>query len=183
MRVKAIKLLSLLVIGATLISSCNSSQAAGGLNSRYSKYLGDIDYAASFAALSYEVIPDEEGRCGIVYREVSDRNGLWSQGTVPICLYFYNSMASGELSGVTAGVEDLAQVFSDSILFLAVDGVVETDLGSVFMVDAYPEFILLIPGLEPIKFEAGTNDDWAMSDVTYWIEQNGYAPDYSKLEA
>ena len=185
MRSKACRLIAgTLLMASLMLSLCSCSRAADtSIYGRCSKYLGEADYTASLTAMTYEQIPDEEaGYFGILYREVTDIDGLLAQGQVPVCLYFYNSMASSDTIGITAGVEDLAQVLSDQVLFIAVDGMVETGLSGTYSVEAYPEFVLIPPGGTPVKFEGFNYDTWDASDVASWLESNGYTPDYTKLQ-
>ena len=182
MSIRSSRLATLITCLAILLVSCASGSDAKGISGRISSYVGDADYASSVSALVYEQIPEEDGRYGIVYRVVTDREGLLTQDEVPICLYFYSSMASGETTGITAGVEDLAQMMSDKVLFVAVDGVTEKELSAGYGVEAYPEFVLLTPGQPPVMFEGMNYDMWTVDDVAVWMEQNGYAPDRSRLE-
>ena len=85
-------------------------------------------------------------------------------------------MATGEVVNITAGVEDLAQALSDRVIFVAVDGIAESELGSRYGVEAYPEFVLLSPGQPDTKFEGMQYDSWNISDVAAWLEANGYEP-------
>ncbi len=184
MRSKAYRLkAAALIMVFVVLSFCSCSRVTDtSIKGRCSKYLGDLDYSASITALTYEQIPEEEeGYFGILYRDVTDIDGLLGQDQVPICLYFYNSMASSDTIGITAGVEDLAQIFSDQLLFVAVDGMVEDGLSGRYTVEAYPEFVLVIPGGAPVKFEGFNYDTWDANDVAAWLEGNGFAADYTKL--
>ena len=166
---------------AILLCSCSSSKSDTAAD-RCTKYIGEVDYASTVSALVYEQVPDEEGRYGIVYRAVSDMDGLLAQTQTPVCLYFYDYMSGGEVSGVTAGVEDLAQSLYDQVLFVAVDGIAEYELGDKYGVDAYPEFVLIVPGKQEVKFEGMNFEAWTINDVAVWMAQNGYTPDMAKLD-
>lgn len=183
MRSKASRLISLILICAVLLCSCNSKADQSGIAGQCSQYIGDTDYSSTISALVYEQIPGEEdGGSGIVYKVVTDPEGLLSQNTVPVCLYFYSSMDAGEMTGITAGVEDLAQMLSDQVLFVALDGITQSQISSRYAVEAYPEFVLIAPGKEPVKFEGMRYDEWTIYDVTAWLSANGYTADMSKLE-
>ena len=179
MKIKA--LIASVLCAGVMLCSCNSaSNTAAG---KAYKYLGDVDYSSTVSALVCEQIQGEEdGGNGIVYRVVSDIDGLTHQTDIAVCLYFYDYMATGEVVNITAGVEDLAQALSDRVIFVAVDGIAESELGSRYGVEDYPEFVLLSPGQPDTKFEGMQYDSWNISDVAAWLEANGYAPDYSKLE-
>lgn len=180
MKIKA--LIASVLCASVMLCSCNGAKPDTAAN-RASRYLGDVDYSSTVSALVLEQIPGEEdGSSGIVYRVVSDVYGLTHQTDIAVCLYFYDYMAAGEVVGITAGVEDLAQALSDRVLFVAVDGIAESDLGSRYGVEAYPEFVLLAPGQPDAKFEGINYETWSIEDVAAWLSQNGYAPDYSKLE-
>jgi hypothetical protein len=180
MRIKA--LIASLLCACLMLCSCDPAKA-DTVAARASRYLGDVDYSSTVSALVYEEIPGEEdGGKGIVYRVVSDVYGLTHQTDIAVCLYFYDYMATGEVVNITAGVEDLSQALSDRVLFVAVDGIAESDLGSTYGVEAYPEFVLLAPGQPNAKFEGINYDNWSIEDVAAWLSQHGYTPDYSKLE-
>ena len=180
MKIKA--LIASVLCASVMLCSCNPAKA-DTVAARASKYLGDVDYSSTVSALVYEQIQGEEdGGQGIVYRVVSDVYGLTTQTDIAVCLYFYDYMATGEVVNVTAGVEDLAQALSDRVLFVAVDGIAESELGSRYGVEAYPEFVLLAPGQPDAKFEGMRYEFWNINDVAAWLEAHGYAPDYSKLE-
>ncbi|SEW23175.1 Thioredoxin [Ruminococcaceae bacterium KH2T8] len=161
------------------VAGCSKEKAP---STDYRDYLGKVDYSAPVCALVYEQIPgEEEGFYGIQYKEVTDPEGMltYSTGTT-MCLYFYNSLQS-DSEGVTAGVEDLAQTLDGQIVFIAVDGIFEELIGATYAVEAYPEFVLLRPGMAPEKFEGHLKEEWTMDDVAQWIESFGYTPDYGKL--
>ena len=143
----------------------------------YYEYLGDIDYAASTAALVWEQVDGEdEGIYGIQYREVIDFNSITSQSEIPVCLYFYSSSARGS-QNLSAGVEDLAQTLVGKVLFIAVDGVEADAVSTAYQVGGYPEFILLNDNARISTFSGIEYGEWNIDDVTAWIADNGYEPD------
>ena len=147
----------------------------------YYEYLGDIDYAASTAALVWEQVDGEdEGIYGIQYREVIDFNSITSQSDIPVCLYFYSSSARGS-QNLSAGVEDLAQTLVGKVLFIAVDGVEADAVSTAYQVGGYPEFILLNDNARISTFSGIEYGEWNIDDVTAWIADNGYEPDLTML--
>ena len=147
----------------------------------YYEYLGDIDYAASTAALVWEQVDGEdEGIYGIQYREVIDFNSITSQSEIPVCLYFYSSSARGS-QNLSAGVEDLAQTLVGKVLFIAVDGVEADAVSTAYQVGGYPEFILLNDNARISTFSGIEYGEWNIDDVTAWIADNGYEPDLTML--
>jgi len=178
--------LSILLIAAILsgITGCKADQSDASVpqNGDVNDYIGGVDYSSTVSALVYEQIPGEEdGFYGIEYHEVTDIQGLLGNQTMPVCMYFYYSLSS-DTDGMTAGVEDLAQTMDGQVLFIAVDGATEDDLSSAYEVEAFPEFVLIVPGRMHVNFGSKNYDSMSIDDVTGWLANYGYTPDYSKLQ-
>lgn len=147
----------------------------------YYRYLGDIDYSVSPAALVYEQIyGEEEGFLGIQYREVTDLGGLTVQEDIPLCLYFYTSL-SNDSAYITAGVEDLAQTLQGKVLFVAIDAASDSDISAAYAITGYPDFVLINDGALLSTFESVSRGSWSLADVVTWLSDYGYEPDYSLL--
>lgn len=164
------------------LSSCGGSASESKAPEDPSDYIGAVDYSATVAALIYEQIDgEEEGFCGIQYHEITDPDAFLAAPTTPVCLYFYYSLSS-ENTGITAGVEDLAQTLDGQVLFVAIDGAAEDKLGEKYEVEGYPEFVLIVPGRMTENFGSSTRETWTTDDVAGWLSSRGFQPDYSKLQ-
>ena len=190
MRLKAAAVVLCAGVLLGFISGCTGNAAASGETFQisvpagapdYYRYLGDIEYTTSAAALVWEQVDGEnEGVYGIQYREITDFNGITSQSEIPVCLYFYSSSARGS-QNLTAGVEDLAQTLVGRVLFIAIDGVEADGISTAYQVGGYPEFILLANNARVSTFSGFDYEQWNIDDVTAWISDNGYEPDLTML--
>ena len=157
--------------------SCNKEQE----QKSYRECLGKYSYDSPVSAMVYEPVAGEDGAYGIQYREVTDFEALRSQQEMPLLLYFYSSTATDH-SGITAGVEDLAQTLDGQILVVAVDSMQQRDIVSYYAVEAIPEFVISSGGNKVAAFEGQNRGTWSINDVVSWISENGYTPDMTKLE-
>ncbi len=172
----------LLLINIVFVSLFGTSCSSKAEDSRIRKYLGQYSYDASISALVFEQVEgEEEGFYGIQYRDVTDLDGLLKQDDVAVCLFFYSSTVTST-SGITPGVEDLAQTLTGRVIFVAIDAFQEAGLSTGYEVEAYPEFILIKGGTRISTFGSSMYDYWDIDDVAAWMNRNGYAPDYSMLE-
>lgn len=145
------------------MTSCKSQ-------SEESSAVGDIDYSSDVYVMSYEKIEGEE-EPGIVYRKVLDFNKLVTDPDKTIVLYFYTT-ANADVYGITAGVEDLAQYYSDDIMFIGINTVDKRDYTTAYSIVALPEFVLIKNNQLISYFEGYNYDYWTMEDVNDWIEEN-----------
>lgn len=159
-----------------VLSSCSSKQA----DTSWMQYLGDYSYDAPITAMVYEPVEGEDDY-GIQYREVKDLGGLVGQSEIAVCLYFYSSLDS-DVYAVTAGVEDMAQGLTDRVLFISIDAVEMRDISSAYQIEAIPEFVLINNGARISTFEGMNYDYWTIDDVVFWLDNNGYEIDYSRLQ-
>ena len=147
----------------------------------YTECLGKYSYDCPVCAMVYEPVAGEDGAYGIQYREVTDVDALIAQQEMPLLLYFYSSTATDH-SGITAGVEDLAQTLDGQILVVAVDSMQQRDIVTYYAVEAIPEFVISSGGNKVAAFEGQNRGTWGINDVVSWISENGYTPDMTKLE-
>ena len=169
--------ISFVLAAVSACSSDNSKETDQGQTDIY-KYLGDYDYDSSLLAFVYEPV-DGEDESGIQYRRVTDIEGLLKSGKT-VLLYFYNSMSS-DVSGVTAGMEDIAQCTWGDMLVVTSDVLTDTDLATRYQIEKVPEFVMIRSSEEISRFEGYNYDVWSMSDVAAWVSSNGIKVDYSKL--
>ncbi len=154
------------------MGACSFSNNADKKPSYY-KYLGEYAYDASISALVVEPMQGED-TSGVQYRTVDDLNGIVTQTDVPVCLYFYTSLAQNDY-GITAGVENLAEYYDGECLFVSIDGVDEKDITSAYGIEALPDFVLIIDGARISTFDGlnYSSDGWTMDDVNEWLSTNG----------
>ncbi len=169
------RIVSIMLIIVALASTCSCStsdaDATAVSTPSYYQYLGDEAYDSSISAFVCESIEGEEEQ-GIIYREVTDLNGIVTLQDIKICLYFYTSLAS-DVHGVTAGVEDLAQYLDGQVIFIAIDAVTERDISTAYEIEALPEFVLISEGVRVSTFEGMNFASWTTTDVANWLESNG----------
>lgn len=158
-------LTALLVAAALFLCSCSTKNDSADV----SAYLGEYSYDSSISAMVYEDM-NGEGE-GIQYREVTNYTKLIAYSKAPVCLYFYGGLAS-DTSGVTAAVEQFAENYQDSILFVSVDADQETDLASHFEITALPDFILLENGSWTASFSNNDGKTWTTGDLEQWIKDS-----------
>lgn len=134
-------------------------------------FLGDYSYDSPIIAM---VIEQMEGEVfyGVQYREVLDLNGIVTQNKIPVCLYFYTTL-SNDCSSVTAWVEDMAQAYNGQVLFVSIDAMECQDIVSAYQIEYLPEFVLISGGARISTFEGYNYDAWTVSDVMYWLSENG----------
>ena len=183
-----------LISGLFMMSSCSSGKDSAAGESTpsttlspeakedYRSYTGDHSYDAPLAALVYEQVEGEEkGIKGIQYREVTDIGGLLSMKDTAVCLYFCSSY-NADLSGITAGVEDLAQTLWGKVIFVSVDTMKDDSLSSAYGINAVPDLVLIRNGVIEAQFDSVSRGTWSIDDVVKWITESGYEPDMSLLE-
>ena len=151
-------------------------------NRPYMEYLGEFDYTSGLAAMVYEQVEGEDpGFYGIQYRKVEDLGGLSTQGDIAICLYFYSSL-NNSAAFVTADVEDLAQTLTGQVLFVAIDVVGHEDISKAYDIYNCPDFVLINQASRISTFDIASHEEWTINDVAAWIKDNGFIPDYSRLD-
>ncbi len=133
-----------------------------------SLYLGDYSYDAPMTAMVYEDL-DGEGK-GILYREVTDYDKMIAYSPVPVCIYFYSSLAAD--TGITAGIEDMAETYHDKILFVSADADQEKELADHFEVTAVPDFVILNNGSLIAHYSGSSGELLAGEDLEKWILEN-----------
>lgn len=184
-RLKWSLVLITVVVCSLFVIGCKSSEDNGVIsdsNMPYMEYLGDYNYTETPIAMVYEQVEDEEeGFYGIQYRKVEDLGGLSTQSDIAVCLFFYSSLNNSAAS-MTAGVEDLAQTLTGQVLFVAIDAAVNFDIGEAYGVQNYPEFILINDAARIATFDSSSHEYWTINDVAQWISDNGFTPDYSRLQ-
>ena len=133
-----------------------------------SLYLGDYSYDAPMTAMVYEDL-DGEGE-GILYREVTDYEKMIAYSPVPVCIYFYSSLAAD--MGMTAGIEDMAEYYHDKILFVSVDAEQEKELADHFEVVVVPDFVILNNGSLTAHYSGKSGALLVGEDLEKWILAN-----------
>ena len=159
----------LLVLGLALASCSGKTEPEAPLH--WQDCLGGYSYDSPIIAMVYEQVEgEEEGMYGIQYREVTDLAHLTSQQEIPVCLYFYSSLRS-DLSGMTAGMEDLAQELNGRVVIVAVDEAVATDIADAYRVEDVPYCILLDKAARISSLEAkDPNGEYIdAADVASWL--------------
>lgn len=150
---------------AALSGACSSEKKT----SSYKDMIGDISYDSSMYVMSVENIEDEE-EAGVVYRKVTDSN-LIKTSEIPVLLYFYSSIATDK-SGITAGVEDIAQQLGGRVLVVGIDVVSNSDISGEYEISYVPDFVLLQNGEVKDSFKAIERDYWTVTDVYNWLLSN-----------
>lgn len=182
--ISRVLVLTCCVVLSVSCMSCGSRKKQdeiGTANYPFMEYLGDYDYTSTPIAMVYEEVEDEPGFYGIQYRRVDDLGGLSTQEDIAICLYFYSSLNTSSAS-LTAGVEDLAQTLKGRVLFVAIDVASHEDISEAYDVYSCPEFILINKAARISTFDSASHDYWSINDVASWLNDNGFAPDYSLLD-
>ena len=95
-----------------------------------------------------------------------------------VCLYFCSSY-NADLSGITAGVEDLAQTLWGKVIFVSVDTMKDDSLSSAYGINAVPDLVLIRNGVIEAQFDSVSRGTWSIDDVVKWITESGYEPDMS----
>lgn len=139
--------------------------------------IGNINYSSPAICMCYEEVPgeyDDAGDAvkGIVYREVTDLNGIMKQKELPVLMYFYTT-ANSNAAGITAGVEDLAERLNGRVVVVAVDASANRPLNTELNVTAVPEFVLMRDGAKVSAFDSGSKVNWTVADVSAWLSSNG----------
>jgi hypothetical protein len=151
-----------------LLLSCGCAKRAAAKQVDTSLYLGEYSYDAPMTAMVYEDL-DGEGK-GVLYREVTDYEKMIAYSPVPICIYFYSSLAPD--TGMTAGIEDMAEFYHDKILFVSVDANQEKDLADHFEVTVVPDFVILNNGSLIAHYSGKSGELLAGEDLKKWILDN-----------
>ena len=151
-----------------LILSCGCAKKPAADQVNTSLYLGEYSYDAPMTAMVYEDL-DGEGE-GILYREVTDYEKMIAYSPVPVCIYFYSSLAAD--MGMTAGIEDMAEYYHDKILFVSVDADQEKDLADHFEVTVVPDFVILNNGSMVAHYSGRSGEILAGEDLQKWILEN-----------
>ncbi|MCQ2482514.1 MAG: thioredoxin family protein [Clostridia bacterium] len=162
------RLCALLLAISVFLFTLNSCKSNSSVEHNTPPVIGDISYSSPIFLMSLETIEGEE-EPGIVYREVLDFNNLITSDKT-IILYFFTT-ANSDLSGITAGVEDMAQYYGDSILFVGVDCSQRKDITTAYGVVALPEFVYIRNNVLVSYFEGYKYDYWEIEDVMNWIEE------------
>lgn len=167
-------LVAILTMAAIILTGCSKEDKT------VKSYLSEnYDYDTSISALVYEPIEGED-EYGIQYRAVTDFDELISSEQ-DVLLYFYSNI-SADNYGITAGVEDIAQISDGKLMVVSIDAMMEDSISKKYQIEATPEFIILSHGKEVNRFNGIQYDSWTMTDVAYWITGNGYQLDYTKLQ-
>ena len=164
-----------IVLSVVLLCSCQKAEVNDG---RLKDYLGDYSYSEPAVCMVYEPVEgetDENGDpyYGIQYRKITDLDGLLVSGNT-LLIYFYSSM-DNRSAGVTAAVEDLAQLYNGRLYVLMVDAIEYRSLLEKYDINAVPEFVLIKPGQTDNVFGSSSYDYWTMNDVVLWLKENGAA--------
>lgn len=163
---RKISLFALLAAGLIFMSACGTDSKE---DEDLSSYLGEYSYNSSMSAMVYEDL-DGEGE-GIQYREVTDYDKLIAYTPIPVCLYFYAGLSS-DTSGITAGIEQMAEDYHDRILFVSIDAQQETELAAHFEIEALPDFVLLDNGSWTASFSSYDGKTWTTADLEEWVAAN-----------
>lgn len=123
----------------------------------------------------YEPVEDEvddQGQpfYGIQYRKITDLDGILASGNT-LLIYFYSSMSGGE--ELTAGIEDMAQMYNGRFSILMLDAMEYRELMDKYEIDAVPDFVLVKAGQADKVFKSGEYEYWTLNDVVLWLKENG----------
>lgn len=156
-----------IVISITALSSACSNKK----NTKpYEQYLGVESYDSHNVAMVMDYIEGEE-EPGIIYREISDMDGVLHQKDMPVCVFFYSSNTTDRY-GVFAGVEEIAQRLDGRVLMLGIDIMVHRELVDEYELLAVPDFVLIENGIVKDTFGASNYEYWTMTDVYNWLVLN-----------
>lgn len=79
-----------------------------------------------------------------------EKAGKWrSQATLPILVYFFGENCT-QCQRVKPQLEEVAQKWSEKVLFFKVDTDLNPELVQLFRVRSIPAFLLLAPGQNPL---------------------------------
>ncbi len=162
------RLCALLLVVSVFLFAANSCKSNSTAGSSKKSVIGDISYSSSVFIMSVETIDGEE-EPGIVYREVLDFNDLVTSDRTMV-LYFFTT-ANSDLTGITAGVEDMAQYYGNDIIFIGIDCSQRKDISTAYGVVALPEFVFIRDNVLTSYFEGYKYDYWEIEDVMNWIEE------------
>lgn len=137
----------------------------------YRDFLGEEIYDASVFAMVVETIEGEE-EPGVIYRKVLDFNNVISRCDIPICLYFFSSTKT-DSAGVTAGVEDIAQLLDGRLLVVGIDILQNRDLVGKYDITMVPDFVLVEQNVQKAAFGSEGYDYWTTTDVYNWLVEQG----------
>jgi len=162
-----------LALAALLLSGCTKE------DKKVKSYLSEnYDYDSTISALVYEPIEGEE-EYGIQYRAVTGFDELLSSEE-NVLLYFYSDISTDSY-GITAGIEDIAQIADGEIMVISISSLDEEAISQKYEIQKVPEFIIVSEGQEVARFDGTSYESWTMTDVARWISSNGYTLDYTKL--
>lgn len=151
--------------------------ALSGCGKKVKNCIGNISYSSTAVCMCYEEVPGEysdDGSAvkGIVYRQVTDLDGIMKQKEMPVLLYFYTT-ANPTAAGITAGVEDLAERLSGKVVVVALDSSAYPTINTELGVMAVPEFVLMNGGSKVATFGSNSKTSWTILDVSSWLKDNG----------
>ena len=147
--------------------SCGRKKTGNADLGDYHKYLGDYYYDCSISAMVFEV-PEGEEEPGILYRQVTDLEKLTQVCPIPVCFFFYSGMQADRY-GLFACMEEVAEVYHDKVLIVAIDALAEKELSSSYNVDALPEAIIIKENRQKARFNGKDRENWTAQDLAQWI--------------
>ena len=109
---------------------------------------------------------------GVIYRKVLDFNNVISRCDIPVCLYFFSSTKT-DSAGVTAGVEDIAQLLDGRLLVVGIDILQNRDIVGKYDVTMVPDFVLVEQNVQKAAFGSEGYDYWTTTDVYNWLVEQG----------
>ncbi|MDN5314109.1 MAG: hypothetical protein PWP10_2856 [Clostridiales bacterium] len=111
-----------------------------GCNGGDKTAVGEENYNASLALISYEMIDDDFD--GIIYREVLSFSKLMAEADVPLLIVFYEPMS--ELSTLFIPLlEEMAIEFDGRIEIILADIEKQSELADSFSVETLPQFSIV----------------------------------------
>ena len=155
----------IVVISMMALSACSHKEKVS-----YKDFLGEENYESDAIAMVIDYIDGEE-EPGVIYREVTDINGIIHQTEIPVCIFFYSGNAT-DRNGVFAGVEEISERLNGRVLIVAVDIMIHRELVDEYELIAVPDFVLFKNGTKASSFGASNYDYWTMTDVYNWLVLN-----------
>lgn len=149
-----------------LLGACSSEAKV----QTYTDYLGEEAYDSDQIAMVFDYIEDEE-EPGIIYKDITDVNGLLHQTEIPVCVFFYSSNSTDRY-GVFAGVEEIAERLNGRVLIVGIDIMTHRELVDEYGLVAVPDFVLIKNGTVASNFRAADYEYWTMTDVYNWLILN-----------
>ena len=119
---------------------------------------------------------DENGNpvYGIQYREIKDLDKLLAATDTKFLIYFHSAVY-GDDYGITASVEELAELLAGKLVVVSLDAAEFKDLVSKYQITMLPEFVLCGNGMESKVFGTTEKESWTMQEVVDWLAKNGYS--------